>query len=241
MLRGQARYLDDLEPPGIVDAAFVRSPYARARIRALRAPDGAPGLVLVLTAADLVGRARALPVMAIEDGRLADAAHPILAESEVRYAGQPVAAVFAESRAQAEDATEQVEVEYEELEPVVDPRGARDELLRWRRATGEVEGAFAAAAHVARGHYALPRVAAVPMEARGVIAAYDAAGDLLTVWASMQDPHRPLAQLAHALERAPERIRVIVPEVGGAFGSKGVIPVSRESRWRSPRSTWAGR
>ena len=63
------------------------------------------------------------------------------------------------------------------------------------------------------------------METRGVIAGYDEREDLLTVWGSLQDPHRPRAQLAHALGRAPDRIRVIVPDVGGAFGSKGVIPV----------------
>ena len=97
--------------------------------------------------------------------------------------------------------------------------------MRWRRVAGDVDGAFAGAAHVVRGRYALPRLVATPMETRGVIAAYDERDDLLTVWGSFQDPHRPRAQLAHALDREPDRIRVIVPDVGGAFGSKGVLPV----------------
>jgi aerobic carbon-monoxide dehydrogenase large subunit len=225
MLRGQGSYLDDLEPPGTVHAAFVRSPHARAEIASVSWPARAPGLLLVMTAIDVAGRAQPFALPAVEDMLIGGASHPILAETEVRYAGQPVVLVVAESRAQAEDAAELVEVEYEQLDAVVDPRGTHEELLRWRRVAGDVDGAFSAAPHVVSGRYALPRVAAVPMETRGVIVAHDAGDDLLTVWGSLQDPHRPRAQLAHALDRAPERIRVIVPEVGGAFGSKGVIPV----------------
>jgi aerobic carbon-monoxide dehydrogenase large subunit len=225
MLRGQARYLDDLELPRMAHAAFVRSPHAHAYISAMAIPTRAPGLLGVLTAADLTGRAQPFAVPRIEDALLAGVPHPILAEDEVRYAGQPVAVVIAESRAQAEDGADLVEVEYEPVEAIVDPRGAPEELLRWRRVAGDVDGAFADAAYVVRGQYALPRLVATPMETRGVIAAYDEREDLLTVWGSLQDPHRPRAQLAHALGRAPDRIRVIVPDVGGAFGSKGVIPV----------------
>jgi carbon-monoxide dehydrogenase large subunit len=225
MLRGRARYLDDLELPGMAHAAFVRSPHARADIVSVTSPADAAGLLGVLTAPDVAGAAQPFAVPPIEDGLLADAPHPILAEREVRYAGQPVAAVIAESRASAEDAAELVEVEYAPRDAVVDPRGAPEELLRWRRVAGDVDGAFAGAAHVVRGSYSLPRLVATPMETRGVIAVYDEREDLLTVWGSFQDPHRPRAQLAHALGRAPDRIRVIVPDVGGAFGSKGVLAV----------------
>jgi carbon-monoxide dehydrogenase large subunit len=225
ILRGQGRYLDDLEPAGTLHAAFVRSPHARAEIASVSTPVRAPGLIAVLTAMEVAGRAQPFALPALEDALMGGASHPILAETEVRYAGQPVALVVAESRAEAEDAAELVEVEYEPLDAVVDPRGAHEELLRWRRVAGDVDGAFSAATHVVSGRYALPRVAAVPMETRGVLVAYDAGEDLLTVWGSFQDPHRPRAQLAQALDRAPDRIRVIVPEVGGAFGSKGVIAV----------------
>ena len=96
--------------------------------------------------------------------------------------------------------------------------------MRWSRTGGDVDRAFAAASHVVRGRYALPRLVAAPIEPRGAVAEHDPELDRLTVWCSMQDPHRPLAQLSHILGIDRERIRVVVPDVGGAFGSKGVIP-----------------
>ena len=224
-VRGEARYLDDLTLPRMAYAAFVRSPYAWARITEVRRLATTPGLIAVLTAAELAGRARPFPVAPVEGMTLAPAPHPILAEDEVRYVGQPVAAVIASSRAAAEDATALVEIEYEPLDPVVDPRESSEDLLRWARTAGDVDAAFASAPHVVRARHRLPRLVAAPIEPRGAVAAHDARNDLLTVWASAQDPHRPLAQLSHALRRAPERIRVVLPEVGGAFGSKGVIAV----------------
>jgi carbon-monoxide dehydrogenase large subunit len=224
-VRGRAQYLDDLALPRTAYAAFVRSPYARARILEVRSPEQAPGLLRVMTAADLVGRARPFAIARVEGMQVVNAPHPILAGDEVRYAGQPVAAVIAESRAGAEDATALVEVEYEPLDAVVDPRESSEEILRWARESGDVDGAFASAAHVVRGRHRIPRLVAAPIEPRGALAAHDGPSDLLTVWVSAQDPHRPLAQLAHALDRVPESIRVVVPDVGGAFGSKGVIAV----------------
>jgi carbon-monoxide dehydrogenase large subunit len=225
LVRGAGRYVDDLAWPGLAHVAFVRSYHARARIVGVRAPSSAPGLLRVFTAADLAGRARPLPVIAPEGAEVADEPHPILAADEVRYVGQPVAAVVAESRAQAVDAVERVEVEYEPRDAVVDPGGAPETLMRWERSVGEVDAALSCAAHRVQARHRIPRLVAAPIEPRGVVAAYDDAGDLLTVSASAQDPHRPLAQLAHALSRAPERIRVMVPDVGGAFGSKGMIAV----------------
>ncbi len=225
LLRGAGRYVDDLVRPGMAHVAFVRSYHARARVLGVRTPSSAPGLLRVFTAADLAGRARPLPVIAPEGAAVAEEPHPILAADEVRYAGQPVAAVVAESRAQAVDAAERVEVEYEPGDAVVDPRDAPETLMRWERSAGDVDAALAAAGHRVQARYRIPRLVAAPIEPRGVVAAYDDAGDLLTVWASAQDPHRPLSQLAHALDRPPERIRVVVPDVGGAFGSKGVIAV----------------
>jgi len=201
ILRGETCYLDDIEPPGVAHVAFVRSPYAHARITAIDRPAAADGLVAVLTAAELEGVAAPLPIQAVDDAELADEPHPILARDEVRYAGQAVAAVVAESRALAEDIAERVEVDYDPLPAVVDARGSDLALMRWSRRHGDVEGAFAQAAHVVSGRYALPRLAAVPIETRGAVAHYDAAADALTVWSSVQDPHRPRHQLA--LGRAP--------------------------------------
>src|SRR5690349_3842165 len=106
LVRGQGRYIDDLDLPGLAHVAFVRSHHARGRIVDIGLPARAPGLLGVVTAADLAGRARPLPVIAPEGVRVVDEPHPILATDEVRYAGQPVVAVVAESRAQAVDAAE---------------------------------------------------------------------------------------------------------------------------------------
>jgi carbon-monoxide dehydrogenase large subunit len=223
ILRGAARYLDDIELPGMLHAAFVRSPLAHAEIAAVRPPSSAEGLVGVSTAGDLAGRARPLPIQRVPGVDLADEPHPVLADGEVRYAGQAIALVVATSRALAEDAAELVEVDYEERDVIVDPRASDVVLERFEHSGGDVDGAFAAADRVVRGRYGLPRLVAAPLETRGIVAQHDAGDDLLTVWCSTQDSHRSLAQLAHVLDRPDDTIRVIVPDVGGAFGSKGGI------------------
>jgi aerobic carbon-monoxide dehydrogenase large subunit len=223
ILDGRSRYLDDIELPGLAHLAFVRSPEAHARVSEIRAPEDSPGLIAVLTGRDLEGRARPLPVQAPEEAEAADEPHPVLAGEVVRYAGEPVAAVVAESRALAEDAAELVEVDLEPLDPVVEPSRSQVELVRWHGEGGDVDGAFAAGDEIVTGAYSLPRLAAVPMETRGAVASYDSAGDLLTIWCSAQDTHRQLKQLAAVLGRAPESIRVVIPDVGGAFGSKGSL------------------
>jgi aerobic carbon-monoxide dehydrogenase large subunit len=221
ILRGRTGYLDDIDAPGAAQVAFVRSPFAHARIAGIEVPDPPPGVFAVIRAADLEGRATDLPVQGIEGGDVSEEGHPVLARDEVRYAGQPVAAVLAESRALAEDAAELVDVDYDPLDAVLDPRASEVTMTHWHRVSGDVEGAFATAAHIARASHALPRLAPVPMEPRGAIASYDEAADLLTVRVSAQDSHRQLAGLAKVLGRPEESIHVIVPDVGGAFGSKG--------------------
>jgi aerobic carbon-monoxide dehydrogenase large subunit len=221
ILRGQTRYVDDIDVPGTAHVVFLRSPFAHARIGGIEVPGGLEGVGAVITAADLEGRAGDLPVQGIEGGRVSEEGHPVLARDEVRYAGQPVAAVLADSRALAEDAAELIEVDYEPLEPVLHARDSDGTLSHWHRLAGDVEGAFGSAAHVVTASHALPRLAPVPLEPRGAIASYDAAEDVLTVWVSAQDSHRQLAGLAAVLDRPEESIHVIVPDVGGAFGSKG--------------------
>ncbi len=223
ILRGRGRFLDDLEPPGTAHVAFVRSPHAHAAITAVGRPDLADGVLAVVTAADLDGIVRPLPLSAFGGAELADEPHPVLADGEVRYVGQPVAAVIARTRALAEDAAELVEVDYEPREAIVDPRSSDLALMRFSRRGGDVDGAFAAASHVTRLRCGLPRLAATPIEPRGALAVHDPGRDELTIWLSFQDVHRPRLQLAHILGRSEESLRVIVPDVGGAFGSKGVI------------------
>lgn len=224
MVGGEACYVDDITQPGMLYAAFVRSHHAHAAIASIRLPETAPGIVSTITAEDLRGRVRPYPLAAPPGVELADEPHPVLADGEVRYVGQPVAAVIATSRELAADAVELVEVEYVPRQPVLDPLRSDCELARWSASGGDVDAAFAAAKHVVRRRYALPRLVAAPIETRGAVVAHDAGSGRLTVWCSMQDTHRPLAQLSHVLGYAEEQIHVIVPDVGGAFGSKGVIP-----------------
>ncbi|MGQ0550044.1 MAG: xanthine dehydrogenase family protein molybdopterin-binding subunit [Armatimonadota bacterium] len=237
-LRGQARFVDDISLPGMLHLAVVRSAVAHALLRNLSvdAARSAPGVVEVVTAADLTGRARPLPVRSIEGATVAPASHPLLAEERVRYVGEPVAAMLADSPTRAREAAGLVDIDYDPLPALVHPADAlRGEtllhpalgdnvLIRWARAGGDPTGAFAAAARVVKGQFHIPRLIAAPMEPRGAVAMYDGGVDLLTVWCSAQDPHRPLAQLSYILNRPEDRIRVVVPDVGGAFGIKGALP-----------------
>jgi carbon-monoxide dehydrogenase large subunit len=237
ILRGEARYVGDLSQPDMLHMVVARSPFAHARLGAIDPAEtlALPGVVTVLTAADL-GRTGSMPIVPAEGAHVAAAPIPLLASDRVRFAGEPVAAVVAESRAIAEDAAELLAVDYDPLPVVADPTSALADgaavlhaaaadnvLVRWRRTSGDVDGALAAAAHVIRGRFHLPRIAAAPIEPRGALAAYDADADLLTMWLSAQDPHRPLDHLCAVLGRDRSSIRVIVPEVGGAFGSKGTL------------------
>ncbi len=237
-LRGLARYVDDLVLPGMVHMAVVRSPLAHGVLRAVHTARAAraPGVVAVVTAADLDGSVRPVPPNPVEGAQVAPVPHPVLAADRVRYVGQPVAAVLARTREEAEDASGLVEVHCDPLPAVVDPLDALEGrvrlhdglpdnvLVRWSRAAGDVDGAFARAHRVVRQRFRIPRLAAAPVEPRGAVCSYDPGHDLLTVWVSAQDPHRPLAALSRALGRPDDRIRVVVPDVGGAFGAKGHAP-----------------
>jgi carbon-monoxide dehydrogenase large subunit len=225
VLRGHGRYVDDIELPGMAHLAFVRSPHASARVGAVNVPaELPPGVVAVIAPADLAGRVQRYPKAAMDGVELSDDQHPVLPEGEVGYVGQPVAGVVAESRALAEDFAEEIDVEYEPWDAVVDPKASDHALVRFVHSGGDVEAAFARAEHVVAGRYGMARLAAVPIEARGAVAQDDPDSGVLTVWSSSQDTHRPLAQLAHILDRPRETIRVVVPDVGGAFGTKGNPP-----------------
>ena len=221
VLRGQAQYVDDIEMPGMAHIAFVRSPHAHARVGSITVGDLPTGVLAVITPSDLDGRVQPFPRVTLEDMEVSEDQHPILAGDEVRYVGQPVAAVVAESRALAEDGAEAVVVDYEPLDAVVDPYASEHAAVRWSRSRGDVEGAFSGAAHVVSGRYGMPRLTSVPMEPRGAVARDDPGSGVITIWSSSQDPHRPLSQLSHILMRPDDTIRLIVPDVGGAFGTKG--------------------
>ncbi|MDA8290849.1 MAG: xanthine dehydrogenase family protein molybdopterin-binding subunit [Actinomycetota bacterium] len=243
LLRGDARFSDDLGAgdgvpvEDLVHMVVVRSTVAHGRVRGIDASEALalPGTVAVVTGADLAGTIGPYPVSSRDGSAVADAPARVVATDTVRYVGEPVAAVLARSRAEAEDAAELVVVDYEPLDPVVTIDDARragsllhegvpgNVLVTWSRSRGDVEGAFRSAAVVARCRMQIPRLAAAPMEVRACVAAYDAGRDLLTLWASAQDPWRQSAHLAATLRRDEDSIRVVIPEVGGAFGSKGSL------------------
>jgi carbon-monoxide dehydrogenase large subunit len=214
LLAGQGEFLDDIRVDGALHMAFVRSPHAHARVRSVRGARW--------SAAELRGRVFPQQIVPPPGLDVSPVPHPILAAEEVRYVGQAVAAVVAPTRAEAEDLAQRVEVEYEPLEPVIDPR-AGESLVRWEKTAGDVAGAFARAAHVVRTETVIPRLIATPMETRGALAV--PAGGRLTFYSSSQSAHRPRQTLAQSLGRTEDGIRVVVPDVGGGFGSKGTLPV----------------
>ncbi|HWP60875.1 MAG TPA: xanthine dehydrogenase family protein molybdopterin-binding subunit [Candidatus Acidoferrales bacterium] len=235
LVTGRGCYVDDVQLPGMLHMAFLRSPYPHAKIKSIdtSAAKAIPGVVSVVTGNDLSDRlmvaiAPMVPGMKIPP-------HPLLARGAVHAAGTPVAAVVAESRAVALDAANAVEVEYDPLPAVVNAEKAlepgaplaREELdsnicYIATKKGGDVDRAFAEADHVVRMHIASPRLVAMAIEPRGIVAKPEPAGDL-TIWLSTQSPHRVRADLANSIGFPEHRIRVIAPDVGGGFGSKGPL------------------
>jgi 2-furoyl-CoA dehydrogenase large subunit len=232
LLSGRGLYLDDVTRPGLLHAAMLRSPHAHARIAAIDATPAArvPGVHAVLTGADAAAASRPIRPLIPTPVPLPDWC---LAVERVRYAGEPVAAVAAVDRAVAEDALERVRVEYEPLAPIVDPEAAvrpdspllYPELgtnVLWHDvlAYGDVEGAFARADGVLRERFEIQRYASTPLETFGAIAEHDAGLDTYTFWTNDQRPGLTLAILAESLGVPQSRLRLITPDVGGAFGNK---------------------
>jgi carbon-monoxide dehydrogenase large subunit len=236
LVTGGGRYVSDLSRPGLLHLAVARSPHAHALIRGIdtAAAATAPGVVAVVTAADLaglgeLGAARVTPEMPLPPA-------PVLAGASVHHVGQLVAAVVAETPAQARDALDLLAVDYAPLPAVVDAEAALragaplafpalGTNLAYRRPqqAGDVDGAFAAAARVVRLRQVSNRIAGVPLEPRGALAEWDAAAGQLTVWAGVQSPWQARATLARVLGLAEGDVRVIAPDVGGGFGVKGGV------------------
>jgi aerobic carbon-monoxide dehydrogenase large subunit len=236
LLQGRGQFLDNLNLPGQVWLAVVRSPYGHARIGAvdLTKARTAKGVVAAYSAAELAGEWQgslpcAWPVT--EDARMPP--HYPLAADKARHEGDGVAVVLAESRAAAKDAAELVEVDYEPLPVVVDVADAlspeaplvHDELgtnecYTWKLEAGEVEQAFAAAAATVKRRYRQQRLIPAAMEPRGALATPTPGTEELTLWSSTQIPHILRLTLAGVVGVSEARLRVIAPDVGGGFGSK---------------------
>lgn len=235
-LRGGEKYVGDLKIDGALYLKVVRSTVAHGKIVEIdtSAAAGSDGVVGVFTGMD-VGELK-LPVDQIPESELfVGAAMPVIALERVRFVGEVVAVVVAVSPEAAEDASAMVDVYYDQLSPVTDVVMAQESsvalhdqvgdnvLMRWSSGTGDVEEVMGNAHKVVRAKLSLPRLAAAPMEPRGCLALYDSESGRVTLWASAQDPHRPHKQLSAILGLDPDDVRVIVPKVGGAFGSKGAI------------------
>jgi carbon-monoxide dehydrogenase large subunit len=229
-LTGAGRYVDDLRADGALHVAFVRSPWAHARIRSVdAAPAAALEGVRAFTAAEIdLGPLSPLPMLGLDERF----ARPPVAGEKVRFAGEIVAVVAADTRERAADAAELVEVDYEPLEAVVDPlQAARDEVLLFeeagsnvcaRRSPEQADPELISRCEVsASGTLVSQRIAACPIEPRATIAEVGEDGRL-TVWLSTQTPHQDRDGLAAALGLEAGAVRVIAPDVGGGFGGKGL-------------------
>jgi len=234
LIRGEGAYLDDLPLGGMLHAVFIRSHYGHARIKKvdLRRARAHPGVVAAMAADDLQEIQRPLPVLPVEGMRAAD--HLPLAAREVRYAGEPVAVVVAETLYAARDGADLVHVEYEPLPAAVDleraAAGAPYAQDGWDTNVaftdtlehGDLAAAFRDAPVVLRQRMVNQRIAPVSMEPRGTVAMYDGSlgQGLLTIWTSTQDAHVVRDGLSEMLGLEARRIRVVTPDVGGGFGSK---------------------
>ena len=247
LLTGEATFLADLDIPGRLEAVVVRSPLARARIVSIDAHAAlrADGVVHVITADSLEGVERALTrqfysltpaFVERHEVFLGPYREPLLAAGAVSRVGEPVAIVIAESRAAAEDAVELVEIDYEPLEPVVDPEQAMREAsaqvaadvpgnvqASFHIVVGEPDAAFAAADHSVGARFRIARSVGSPMENRGVMAAPSRDGARMTVWSSTQIPHVLRSYIAEFFGWGEEDLRVIAPDMGGSFGG-GIYP-----------------
>jgi len=258
LLRGAGRFVDDLSLARQAYAYILRSPHAHARLLSIdtSAAREAPGVVDVVTGADYIAAGFApmpqvlLPVPGFDASAMYPAVHWPLAKDEVRYVGDGIVMIVAESRAQAMDAAERVVVEYEpyasvtRTEAAANPNAPRvwdgcERNIAFTFAQGDaqaVEQAFAQATHVVQRRMRIGRLSANPMETRGIIADYDATRDFHTIYLGTQDAFRARTQIAKQLGNLPEeKFRVVAGDVGGSFGMKGAMYAE------TPLVVWASR
>jgi carbon-monoxide dehydrogenase large subunit len=242
-LRGEGRFVDDVTLPGLLHAAYLRSPHAHARIRSIDAARARsmPGVVAVFAHADLARWMKPLPVFGATPPGLAaavrfDVRHAqqwALCKDVARHVGEIVAMVVADSRARAEDAAEAIDVVWEPLPVVGDmvtaaeprsallyPEWATNVAVGFTHGIGDAERALAAADVVLEETFRIQRYVGMPIETRGVVAQWDRRDGTLTTWNSTQVSHFVQQGLVTALELPPHKIRVIAPDLGGGFGTK---------------------
>jgi aerobic carbon-monoxide dehydrogenase large subunit len=262
-IRGKGNYVDDINLPGMLYGAILRSPYAHARIKSIdvSAATSLPKVKAVITGKDLE------PLKLAWMPTLSQDVQAVLATDKVRFQGQEVAYVVAEDRYAARDALELIDVDYEILPAVVDPRKAlepgapviRDDvegrkdnrIFDWESGNeAETDAVFAKADVVVAQDMHYPRSHPAPMETCGCVAQVDPIDGQLTLWATTQAPHAHRTVYALVAGLPEHKIRVIAPDIGGGFGNKvGVYrgtcvrlwphwsPANRSSGWRTARKT----
>ncbi len=238
LITGQGNFTDDIQLPGMVHMAVLRSPYAHARIKRIDVSEArrAPGVVAVYTGKDLEGKMGTIPTAwLVPDANIQTPPHHALAVDKVRYVGDGVALVVAEDRYAARDALERIEVEYEELPAVVDQEAAMREgapqlhedvpgniAFHWK--AGEVpDEVFEQAEVVIRRRFRQQRLIPNPMEPRAAVAKYNPSTGEMTLWCTSQNPHIHRFILSGVLGIPESKLQVVAPDVGGGFGCK--IPV----------------
>ena len=269
-ITGKGRYTDDINRPGQAHAYFLRSPHAHAKIKSLDVGEAKskPGVVAILTgddiAADKVGGLICGWMIHSKDGTPMKAGpHPALAQGKVRYVGDHVAVVIAETLGEAKDAAEAIRIDYEVLPAEVDTATAQRQgaavihdvapdntVYRWHLGDkAKTDAAFAAAKHITKIDLTNNRLAPNPMEPRSAIGEYDSGDGAFTLYTTSQNPHVARLVLSAFIGIAPEnKLRVIAPDVGGGFGSKIFIyaeetvcvwaakKVGRPVKWTSDRT-----
>jgi carbon-monoxide dehydrogenase large subunit len=262
LLAGQGRYVADVDLPGMVSLAVVRSDLAHAAVQSvdLTAARTAPGVIDAFAAADVAPYMKPIPSRDPLPPSLAPLVEHPLAIDRVRYVGQPVAVVVATSRHLAEDAAATVIIDYDPLPSVASVEaalapdapslfpGVSNVAHTLEKSAGDVAAAKQAAAVVVEGRFNLHRHTAMPLEARGLVASFDSATGTLSVWGATKVPHHNRRELARMLDIPVERIHYRATDVGGGFGVRGefypedlliplaAIRVGRPVQWIEDRS-----
>src|SRR5258707_17363 len=267
-LTGAGQYTDDVAFAGQTHAAFVRSPHAHAVLRSIKTEKAkkAPGVIAIYTGADLAAaKVGGLPcgwlITDVKGQPMKEPPYPPLAQGKVRHVGERVAVVIAESQAQARDAAELIEVDYQPLPAVVNAAKAKSGTALHEIAPDNtcyvwsigdrsaVDTAFASAAHVTKLDFVNNRLVPNAIEPRSANASYSRADDSYTLYVASQNPHvERLLLTAFVLGLPESKVRVVAPDVGGGFGSKIYLyaedvvctwaskPIGRPVKWTSDRS-----
>ncbi len=233
LIRGNGVYVDDVRLPNMAYAAILRSPYAHAKIKSIDSSEARriPGVLDILTSEDVVKMSDPLPQMTVPPAsNIKD--YPI-ANGKVRFVGEPVAVLIANSKYIAEDATEAIKVEYEELRPLIDAEEAlssKDTLIHEEIGTnvmahilydyGNIDRAMSQADQILHENFHFHRFSSTPMETNAAIADFNSKDGFLTVWCNNQEPSFMLPQFNSALRLPYDKMRFITTDIGGGFGTK---------------------